>query len=184
MTQAVHITESHAIAEFLETRTEESFAVLFEILYPRLLCFFRCRGTSRATAEELAQDVLAAVYRHAKALRERQLFTGWLFRIARNQLLQYIRKHRHDVDTVSMEDLDLRTVHQVWTEEIPANSEFAEWLRCLESQERQIMVLRYVDELGYQEIATILEMPLGTVKWKIFNAKSKLEKQFKKSEQQ
>jgi RNA polymerase sigma-70 factor (ECF subfamily) len=179
MIQAPNYRESQAIAEFLATMTEESFAVLFEILYPKMLCFFMVRGTSRSTAEELAQDVLSAVHRHAAALRDRQLFSGWLFHIARNQLLQYLRKHRRDVNTVSIDDLDAKYAPETKEEALPERSELVEWVECLEPQERQIMMLRYIEELGYREIATVLEIPLGTVKWKIFNAKSKLGKALK-----
>jgi RNA polymerase sigma-70 factor (ECF subfamily) len=47
-------------------------------------------------------------------------------------------------------------------------------MELLEPVERQIMMLRYSEELGYQEIATALGIPLGTVKWKIFSAKERL----------
>ncbi len=48
------------------------------------------------------------------------------------------------------------------------------WMRFLDPDERQVMMLRYIEDLGYQEIATALGIPLGTVKWKIFHAKEKL----------
>jgi RNA polymerase sigma factor (sigma-70 family) len=53
-------------------------------------------------------------------------------------------------------------------------SEFQHWMNLLEPVERQIMMLRYSEELGYQEIATALGLPLGTVKWKIFIAKERI----------
>jgi RNA polymerase sigma-70 factor (ECF subfamily) len=182
-TEAPKITESQAVADFLETNSEESFAALFEILYPKVVCFFAVRGTPQSTAEELAQDVLTAVYRHAAALRDRQLFFGWLFRIARNQLLQSLRKHRHDPDTVAIDDLEPNFARQLRAEETPADSDLRDWLACLEPQERQIMMLRYIEELGYQEISTALNIPLGTVKWKIFNAKAKLAANLKGSQE-
>jgi RNA polymerase sigma-70 factor (ECF subfamily) len=57
---------------------------------------------------------------------------------------------------------------------IECQSEFEHWMELLEPVERQIMMLRYSEELGYQEIATALGIPLGTVKWKIFSAKERL----------
>ena len=114
MIEAPNITESQAVADFLLCRTEQSFAALFEILYPKVLRYFILRGASDSVAEELAQDVLTAVYRHSAALRDRQLFFGWLFRIARNQLLQHVRKHhRKDADTIAIEDLDPQSARQV-----------------------------------------------------------------------
>jgi RNA polymerase sigma-70 factor (ECF subfamily) len=173
-TQTENQAEHQAVAEFLETHSDRSFTVLFELLYPKVVCFFMVRGTPAGTAEELAQDVLTAVYRHAAALRDRQLFFGWLFRIARNQLLQSLRKQRRNPDTVALEDLDAVLAAEIKIGDEAADLELREWFECLERQERQIMLLRYVEELGYQEIATALEMPLGTVKWKIFSAKAKL----------
>lgn len=180
MMEAPNITESQAVADFLFDRTEQSFARLFEILYPKVLRYFVLRGAADSVAEELAQDVLTAVYRHSAALRDRQLFFGWLFRIAHNQLLQHVRKHhKKDADTVALEDLDTQSAGRMHTEDPAVAGSFREWLLPLEPQERQIMLLRYVEELGYQEIATALNIPLGTVKWKIFRAKAKLTESLK-----
>ena len=179
MLEAPNITETQAVAGFLLARSEQSFATLFEILYPKVLRYFILRGAPDTVAEELAQDVLTAVYRHSDALRDRQLFFGWLFRIARNQLLQYVRKHhKKDADTVAIEDLDSQSTVRMQTKDPTAGS-LREWLAPLEPQERQIMMLRYIEELGYQEISTALNMPLGTVKWKIFRAKAELSETLK-----
>jgi RNA polymerase sigma-70 factor (ECF subfamily) len=179
MIEAPNITESQAVGDFLTDRTEKSFAILFEILYPKVLRYFVLRGAAAGVAEELAQDVLVTVYRHSAALRDRQMFFGWLFRIARNQLLQHIRKHyRRDADTVLIDDLDLQSAEQMRTGD-PGGGTIREWLAPLEPMERQIMLFRYIEELGYQEIATALNMPLGTVKWKIFQAKAKLREALK-----
>ena len=174
MTETATITERLAAEEFLATRSEESFIALFELVYPKVMCFFLVRGVQRTTAEELAQDVLTSVYRHASTLREPQFFFAWLFRIARNNLFQYLRKHRREKHTISIDEMDSDTSREIQVDGGAVNLELCDWLRCLESEERQIMMLRYVEELGYQEIATVLGIPLGTVKWKIFDAKSKL----------
>jgi RNA polymerase sigma-70 factor (ECF subfamily) len=59
------------------------------------------------------------------------------------------------------------------------SAQFAEWMAFLEEDEREIMMLRYIDELEYHEIAELLGLPQGTVQWKIFNAKKKLAARFK-----
>ncbi len=179
MLEAPNISETQAVADFLLVRSEQSFATLFEVLYPKVLRYFILRGAPDAVAEELAQDVLTAVYRHSDALRDRQLFFGWLFRIAHNQLLQHVRKHhRKEADTVAIDDIDTKSAGCIQTED-PFTGSLRGWLAPLEPQERQIMMLRYIEELGYQEIATALNLPLGTVKWKIFRAKAKLSETLK-----
>ena len=57
-------------------------------------------------------------------------------------------------------------------------SQFAEWMAWLTPEEREIMTLRYVDELQHHEIAEVLDMPVGTVQWKIFHIKRKLAAKF------
>ena len=52
-------------------------------------------------------------------------------------------------------------------------------MRFLGEDEREIMMLRYIDELEYHEISELVGLPQGTVQWKIFNAKKKLAARFK-----
>ena len=130
MREAHDISESEAVSAFLLAHSEQSFATLFEILYPKVLRYFILRGTPNTVAEELAQDVLTAVYRHSGALRDRQLFFGWLFRIARNQLLQHVRKHhRKEADTIAIDDLDTQAAGLMRTEDPAADRCANGWLR-------------------------------------------------------
>jgi len=165
--------EREAVERFVCHGTEETFRSLFDALYKRLFRYFLLRGTSIEGGEELAQDVLFAVYRQVGALRDPGSFYGWLFRIARNYLLQYRDKQQRGISTVPFEA----------AQDVPEPNGSEEWLRArmdldacflmMASDERQIILLRYVEGLSYAEIAEALEMPLGTVKWKIFHVRSK-----------
>ena len=53
-------------------------------------------------------------------------------------------------------------------------SNFVEWVSYLDPAERDIIILRFVEELSYEELAAALAIPVGTVKWRLFNAKKKL----------
>ena len=167
--------EKAAIEAFLSLRTEESFQSLFEVLYPRLHRHFIARGLDSGIAEELAQNVMFLVYRHVAQLRDQPSFYGWLFRIVRNEYLQFLRRSCSGVATVEYEPLS------AWlAETLPApgalleNSALPGWLSHLEPTEREILMLYFAEDLGYREIAAALGIPLGTVKWKAFNAKAKL----------
>ena len=165
--------ERGAVAAFLASPTPETFRMLFEALYAKLVRYFSVRGVDRQIAEELAQEVLLAVYRKRDTLREEENFFGWLFTIARNELLQHLRAHRHDVE-IPVEPSELQVYAQSVAPEPSDSGEFLLWMKLLEPVEQQVMMLRYVEDLGYQEIASALNLPLGTVKWKIFNAKETL----------
>jgi RNA polymerase sigma-70 factor (ECF subfamily) len=47
-------------------------------------------------------------------------------------------------------------------------------LKVLEPAERDLVLLRFVEGLSYEELASALNLPLGTIKWRIFNARKKL----------
>jgi RNA polymerase sigma-70 factor (ECF subfamily) len=159
---------------FLATGSPENFRSLFEALYPKLVRYFSLRGIDRLIAEELAQDVLMTVYQRSGALRERESFFGWLFKIAHNRLLQLLRQRQHDIETIPMEPSELNEYSPSVNPRVDVDGEFLEWMKLLEPVERQVIMLRYLEDLGYQEIAEALSIPLGTVKWKIFNGKERL----------
>ena len=168
------LKEREAVDAFLASGSEESFRILFEALYSKLVRYFMVRGADRAVGEELAQDVLMTAYQHADSLRQKECFFGWLFKIAGNRHLQHLRQRKRKVETVALTTPAARDLKRSEASEIEMQSDFLRWMEMLEPVERQIMMLRYFEELGYQEIATALHLPLGTVKWKIFAAKERL----------
>ena len=168
------LQEQEAVAAFLANGSQESFRALFEALYPKLVRYFVVRGLELPVAEELAQDVLMTTYQHANSLRQKECFFGWLFRVAGNRHLQYLRQRKRKIETVGLTPNTIRGFKRSDTGALERQSDFQHWMDLLEPVERQIMMLRYSEELGYQEIATALGIPLGTVKWKIFSAKERL----------
>ncbi|MFO0366310.1 MAG: RNA polymerase sigma factor, partial [Acidobacteriota bacterium] len=81
-----------ALEAFVACPDEERFAVLFRLLAPQLLVYFRARGCEAGVAEDLTQEVMLTLFRKVDGLRDRDLFRPWLFRIAKNALLQHLRK--------------------------------------------------------------------------------------------
>jgi DNA-directed RNA polymerase specialized sigma24 family protein len=55
-----------------------------------------------------------------------------------------------------------------------AASEFGDWMKFLDARERETMLLRFVEEWEYHEIASAQAIPIGTVQWRVFNSKKKL----------
>ncbi|MBO0721009.1 MAG: RNA polymerase sigma factor [Blastocatellia bacterium] len=167
--------EKQAIELFLETRTEESFCALFESFYARVRRYFLLRGLETTIAEELAQNVMFIAYQRGGDVREKGLFIGWLFKIAKNEMLRHWRHQRSRSEIAEFEPLSEYLAEMLTTEmETAHNSDFADWMSYLEPAEREIVILRFVEEFSYEELATALGIPVGTVKWRLFNAKKKL----------
>jgi len=138
-------------------------------------------------AVDLSQDVFLKAYSALGSYRPQYPFAAWLFRIARNAAIDEIRKRR--LATVSLDapvEFDDGAVgRQVESEGLdPQDSylglEFADRVSTaideLPEKYREPIVLRHAAELSYEEIAEALELPIGTVKTRIFRARDALRK--------
>jgi RNA polymerase sigma-70 factor, ECF subfamily len=151
------------------------------------LCF-RWLSDAQA-AEEQAQDVFVAAFRALGNFRNECSLSTWLFRIAvnhcRNQRLYRMRRAygRHETFDAPRED-DEAPMRQLADEDAPladrglhsreAGSLVQAALAELDEEHRQILILRDVEDLAYEEIADILDLPRGTVKSRIHRARAEL----------
>ena len=170
---AVHREEA-VTKKFLETPNEGSFAELFKTFTSQLVAFFRARSCDLPLAENLTQEVMLTVYRKASQVRDRTLFRAWLFKIARNALCRHYGQQSREVDTVDLADVADRSVAASQKLAATPAFEFMHWMAFLDSREREVMKLRFVEQWEYHEIAAAQAIPLGTVQWRVFNAKKKL----------
>ena len=158
---------------FLDFPDEDSFAALFQAFTPQLVAYFRARSCESTLAEDLAQEVMFTVYRKASQIRDRSLFRAWLYRVARNSLCRHYGRQTREVETVHLEDASDRVVAHGSSAGTPA-FEFNHWMGFLDSREREVMTLRFIEQWEYHEIAAAQAIPIGTVQWRVFNAKKKL----------
>jgi RNA polymerase sigma-70 factor (ECF subfamily) len=170
------LQEGVLIETFLDNPNEDSFADLFRTFTPQLVAFFRGRGCETALAEDLGQEVMLTVYRKAAQVRDRKLFRAWLFKVARNALCRHYGKRTREVETIGTDISDVgdRLVTAARKSAGTPAFEFLHWMAFLDSRERETMTLRFIEQWEYHEIAAAQAIPIGTVQWRVFNAKKKL----------
>ena len=168
------LQEGAVTERFLDTPNKNSFSELFNTFTPQLIAFFRARGCELTLAEDLTQEVMLIVYRKAEQIRDRKLFRAWLFKIARNVLCRHYGKQAREVETVPLPDVADRMVAASHKPAGTPAFEFLHWMSFLDSREREVMTLRFVEQWEYHEIAAAQDIPMGTVQWRVFNAKKKL----------
>jgi RNA polymerase sigma-70 factor (ECF subfamily) len=168
------LQEDVVVDQFLDVPNEHSFGALFEIFSPQLVSFFRARSRDVAQAEDLAQEVMLTVYRKAGQIRDRSLFRAWLFTIARNALCRHYGRLTREVETVNLADVDNRLAASIQEPAGTPAFEFRDWMALLDPRERDFMMLRFIEQWEYHEIAADRGTPIGTVQWRIFNSKKKL----------
>jgi RNA polymerase sigma-70 factor (ECF subfamily) len=171
MSAPSRLSERELLEEFLKQPDNETYSALFRVMAPQVMSYLRVRGCPPPAAEDLTQDVMLTMFRDCRNLRDHSLFRAWIFKIARNALLQHLQRearwHAADLEQMPAPARDpLVTAH------------FAQWMKALEPGEREIMTLRYVEGMEYHEIAEVLEIPLGTAQWRIFQTTKKLAARF------
>jgi len=176
------LKECAGAQNFLESPNEETFARVYKIFTPQLISFFRARGCEPALSEDLAQDVMLIVYRKADQLRDRTLFRAWLFKVARSSLCRHFGKQSREVDTIDLEKVCDSLVASITVPAASPAFEFQHWMSFLDTREQEALTLRFIEEWEYHEIAAAKAIPIGTVQWRVFNAKKKLVPHLKRRE--
>ena len=143
----------------------------------------------RALAEDLSQETFIKALNAIDSYRPEYKFSSWIFKIANNAAIDQIR--RRELDTLSLDG----SPHATTPDEIEAtalqvSARGLSPLEALESSElggqieqaigrlrpeyRSCILLRHVEGLAYEEIAELLDLPLGTVKTYIHRARNEL----------
>jgi len=161
----------------------EAFTALVEKHQRSLINFFFHFSWDRAISEDCAQEVFLKLYTHLGSYEPQAKFTTFLFRVARNHWIDRVRASRGR--TVSLEAdeeggglkdrLPARAESPV---ETLTRQETREQMRraidALPEDQRVVVVLSELEGLKYHEISEILDVPVGTVKSRMFTAMQKL----------
>jgi RNA polymerase sigma-70 factor, ECF subfamily len=169
--------ENH-LRDIASTQDPAAFQTVFRAYAPRVRAYMIRRGVDVATAEEIAQETLLTVWRKAALYASA---TGnpnaWIFTIARNLRIDRLRRERptqeFNEEVFQVASGDQPADDAVVTNEIGVAVRAA--LATLPDEQRQIIVLAYVEGLSQSEIATQLSLPLGTVKSRMRLAYQKMQ---------
>ncbi|RHR10379.1 winged helix-turn-helix transcriptional regulator [Pseudoflavonifractor sp. AF19-9AC] len=141
----------------------------------------------REEAFDLAQEAFVKAWQGLPSFQGESSFATWIYRLATNVCIDYLRKQkrRRQVESeVSLDDEELSWTEPAdWSQDPHRQLErseqgraLARGLEALPEQQRQILVLRELSGLSYQEIAEKLNLDLGTVKSRIARARMALRK--------
>lgn len=172
---------------------EKAFADLMNRYRDSLYFMLLKMVNNPSDAEDLTIESFGKAFRNLGLYTPEFAFSTWLFKIATNSCIDFIRKKQVSPSTIDQihEDLDNLTVNLQSDlpdpEEALINDQKIAVLRGIVNQlkprYRRLIELRYFKEYSYEEIASELKLPIGTVKAQLFRAKSLLYNIFTKSEE-
>jgi|AP95_1055475.scaffolds.fasta_scaffold09910_3 RNA polymerase sigma-70 factor (ECF subfamily) len=145
----------------------------------------------RTLAEDLAQEAFIRAFNAIGSYKTSYKFSNWIFKIANNHTIDYLRKRK--LDTVSIHGSPhATTADQVSQSQLVIESrdenphEYVEHRELggqievaigqLREEYRTVILLRHVEGYAYDEIAEIMDLPLGTVKTYLHRARAELKK--------
>ena len=183
-------TETAKIARGLRERDMELLADLVERCQHRLVRYLLYLTGRREYAEDLAQETWIRVLQRGSQYNGRQRFDPWLFAIARNLAIDYLRKKLKVVQAASLPD-DRDAMLQLPSSgpspfEAAARSEdalrLAGQLQILSPLYREVLLLRFQEDLSLLEIAQVLGAPVTTVTSRIYRGLAALRSAFEKGD--
>ncbi len=146
----------------------EWFYCLMKRYEARLLRYVRrISGISPDEAEDVLQEVFIKSYTHLHAFDPRLAFSSWIYRIAHNETISFVRKKKVR-PTIAFDEDDAKE----WVDELDLMRELDRGydralieriLAEMDEKYREVLVLRFIDGMDYVAIADVLEKPLSTV---------------------
>lgn len=137
------------------------------------------RTCSQMDAEDLTQEIFIKMSKNLNRLKDPARFKPWLYRIALNRVRDFYRKKSllsFFATTTAGEDTELSGEHHNALDDIMEKEFWHQFHRLsgqLSRKEREVFILRYVDQLGIREIAETLRSSESTVKTHLYRALKK-----------
>ena len=175
------------IKNYIKTGERKWFAMIYEETMPRIYRYYYFKTMERELSEDLTSEVFIRVYRN---LRKTNLngksFIAWIYRIAHNLLIDHFRKNTvreqpldQVIDSITVQDEEiLKKESRFLKKELGFEKpELLSALNSLTGLQKDVVILRFVEDMDYDTIAEIFNKNKGTVRGILFRAMEKIRKE-------
>ncbi|HWA63176.1 MAG TPA: sigma-70 family RNA polymerase sigma factor [Caulobacteraceae bacterium] len=156
-------------------RDLRAFEALYRRFHPRLSRFLVNILRRPHLVEEVLNDTMLVVWTHPDRYNGRSKVSTWVFAIAWRKALKALRRHQDPIEDAKA---DARPSPEPGPEQQMDGQQVRAALRTamagLSPEHRTVVDLTYFHEMGYREIAEIMECPVDTVKTRMFHARRRL----------
>ncbi|MFP4364627.1 MAG: RNA polymerase sigma factor [Spirochaetia bacterium] len=165
--------------------SKKAFSFIFKQYAARVYSTAYMLLKNEDDASDITQDVLLRAYNNLERFDETRPLFPWLYRITKNLCFNHIKRSKRD----TMSELQEERLVSLFPEPsaLYIADETAELVRTaierLPEAAREILILKHFQECSYAEIAEILDIPIGTVMSRLYNARQKLKKMIQSIEE-
>lgn len=186
MTTDKALRDYQLVCRAREDGDQRAYADLMR-MYKEPIYLLLLKMTNNPTeADDLTMEAFGKAFASLHLYTPTHAFSTWLFSIATNNCVDFIRKRR--LQTIYLDDIRTKSEGEVYEYPIPSEGDnpeeniiheqrvqiLREVVRQLKPRYRKLVEMRYFEEMSYEEIAEELDMPLGTVKVQLFRARDLL----------
>lgn len=180
MDDADRLTDE-ALARLVQEGDAERFGELVERYQAKLLRYGRRFLAGREDIEDIVQDVFLKAYGNIRGFDTERSFSSWIYRIAHNAFVNKLRMNSRA--RFLLGDIDTLVAHPSYEEPAIAERDaeimreaVREGIDALPPLYGEVLILYYLEELPYKDIAEVLRIPVGTVGIRISRAKQMLKR--------
>lgn len=145
----------------------DAFGFLYDRYFPKIYRFTLLKVSRRVDAEDITHQVFLNAWQNIRSYEFRGFpFSSWLYRIARNMVIDFYRTQKRDVDIESVPE-EIFMDDPNFSELVDSRMELefvARALKKLKDDDQNILLLKFVNELSSKEIAEVIEKSEGAVR--------------------
>jgi RNA polymerase sigma-70 factor (ECF subfamily) len=168
------VASDATLVDLASAGDQQAFEYLFTRYRDALMRLFEQRLEEKTMASDLLQETFIKVYLHINDYSKSYTFGQWIYSIARNTLIDHLRRKSGDVLLDERFRAPLATTPSP-EESVIINQTRAHFYNALEElspEYRQVIEMRFLEEYSYEEIAEKLGRPLNTIKTQIRRARA------------
>ena len=156
-----------------QTGDEAAFTELVERYHERLRLFLRRMLDDEHAANDALQEVWLDVFRGAGKLKDTGAFAAWLYRVARDRAYRILRRRGVKTELIDRAD-DVRDVAGDDAIDEDERRIVQSSLASLPHEQREVLLMRFVEQMSYEQIAIAVGCELGTVRSRLHYGKQAL----------
>jgi RNA polymerase sigma-70 factor, ECF subfamily len=144
---------------------DAALTTLYNTYFERIYKFIYYRVSHKETAEDLTEDVFVKLFKKLKGLEQLAAFEGWMFQIARNQVIDYYRRKKQlipleEVENTLEYETNIVDIVNLQTEQVI----FIKLLKELTAEQQQVIKLKFLEDIDNDIIAQLMNKTEGAIR--------------------
>ena len=170
--------ETEIVARVLKGDRKAYALLVEEYKSPIYNLAYRMTGNSE-DADDLTQNTFIRAYQYLWRYDTRKKFFTWLYTLALNLIRNHFKKKKYNKSSENISMLSLADKNPSAEEKLIEDQEISSYLLRLEDELRALMIMKYMQELSFEEIAQITGKSLSAIKMRIYRGLAKLKELMK-----